>query len=110
MASLEIAEVTVNGTTVKIQEMSWRMAEEYIKSGDKLLAGGNNTSRDEWTDRTISTVFDAIRRAGDDSWTIDKLKDEFGLRGIRKILDGLMELSGMKTVEQATTQGEGKAA
>jgi hypothetical protein len=102
---LEVSEIEVNGQKVRVCEMSWAQAEKYVEEGNKMLAR-TDVAPGEWTERTIGTVLSAINAAKPDVLcTADQLKAEFGIRGIRKILDRVLEISGLRE-----TEGEAKAA
>ena len=107
--ALEIREVTINGQAFKIQEMCFDDAEAYSEGSGKLVARikkGEDVPIKEFNDRNIEAVCNAIRNSGDSDMTPAKLRKECGLRGVRILLDALIELSGLKVA----SPGEEKAA
>jgi len=95
---LEIREIEVNGYRLKVQEMNWETAEKYVEGG-KALANNSDATIKDWNERTISVVLENLKAAGNEEWTAERFKKEFGMKGTRKILESILDASGLLPVE-----------
>jgi hypothetical protein len=94
---LQVVDFELNGTTFKLREMSFKQARKHVNEGREMVKLGDAVTSDQWYERTIRTVLDAIVPNGEaDRWTVEKLEDELSVKSVNELFMKVLEISGLK--------------
>lgn len=103
-----IREVTMDGITVKISPFSYDETEKYVLEGKEMLARQPAPPTEEWTTRSLKSVAFALNKAdGKETWTVEKVRQEYDMVLINFIYEEFMKMSGLMSV--TPPQGEALA-